>query len=124
MHAYEWLQVFKIELNFNYWVSAVSRKKKRSIIDELFGGSISGTESLGESSGSGYSISVVQTPEGTKVRAKVGKNTEVNALRKQLEQQYPNAKIEIDGGRPLIREISTRTLEEESKSGENNETEN
>ncbi|UCE57679.1 MAG: hypothetical protein JSW19_00250 [Candidatus Bathyarchaeota archaeon] len=102
----------------------MSRKKKRSIIDELFGGSISGMESLGESFGSGYSISVVQTPEGTKVRAKVGKNTEVNALRKQLEQQYPNAKIEIEGGRPLIREISTKTLEEESESGENKETEN
>lgn len=72
----------------------------------------------------GYSISVVQTPEGTKVKAKVGKNTNVNAFRRQLQQKYPNAKIEIEGGKakPLIREISTKTLTQESE--EDKETEN
>ena len=66
---------------------------------------------------SGYSISVIQTPEGTKVKAKVGKDTDVNALRKQLERQYPNAKIEIEGGKqePLIKEISTKPIKEEEK---------
>ena len=95
----------------------MSRKKKRSIIDELFRGSLfNDTESLFEKSPTtGYSISVVQTPEGTKVKAKVGKNTAANALRKQLEQQYPNAKIEIEGGKPLIREISTKTLKKKAK---------
>ena len=84
----------------------MSRKKKRSFIDELFGGTFSeDTESLGKSSGSGYSIGVVQTPEGTKVKVKVGKNTDVGAIRRQLQQQYPKAEIEIEGGRPLIREI-------------------
>lgn len=61
----------------------------------------------------GYSINVTQTPEGTKVYAKVGKDTEVNTLRRQLEQQYPGAQIEIEGGKPLIREISTKPVEEE-----------
>jgi hypothetical protein len=39
----------------------------------------------------------VQTPEGTKVRAKVGKDTDINMLKEQLQQQYPNAQIEIEG---------------------------
>jgi len=93
-------------------------KKRRSLIDELFGGSL--FEDLDklfdeEIENSGYSISVTQTPEGTKVYAKVGKNTDVNALRRQLEQQYPGAQIEIEGGRPLIREISTKSIKEEDK---------
>ena len=95
------------------------RKKKRSIIDDLFGDSIfNNAESLFDTSPtSGYSISVVQTPEGTKVKAKVGKNTDANALKKQLQRQYPNAKIEIEGGKtkPLIREISTKTLKHKNK---------
>ena len=104
----------------------MSRKKKRSIIDELFGTSIfNNTESLFDKSATtGYSISVVQTPEGTKVKAKVGKNTDTNALKKQLQQQYPNAKIEIEGGKPLIREISTKTLKHKNKNEQSNKTYN
>lgn len=97
----------------------MSRKKKRGIIDELFGGSLfDDADSLsGDFSGSGYSISIVQTPEGTKVKVKVGNNADANALKKQLEQQYPNAKIEIEGdtSKPLIREISTKTLKKEDE---------
>jgi hypothetical protein len=64
---------------------------------------------------SGYSISVVQTPDRTKVKAKIGKGTDANALRKRLQQQYPNAQIEIEGGKKesLIREISTKELKNE-----------
>ena len=71
--------------------------------------------------GSGYAISVVQTPEGIKVRAKVGKDTDVNTLRKQLQQRYPNAEVEIEGSRkePLIREISTKTLKKENENQNN-----
>jgi len=96
----------------------MSRKKRKSLIDELFGRSLfedfdsmfeKGTES------SGYSISVSQTSQGTKVHAKVGKDTDVNALRRQLEQEYPGAQIEIEGGRPLIREIETKPVEEEEE---------
>ena len=90
------------------------KKRRKSIIDELFGGSIFEERKpfFNEIPESGYSISVVQTPEGTKVRAKVGKDTDVNMLKKQLQQKYPNAEIEIEGGRkePLIREISTKSL--------------
>jgi len=99
------------------------RRRKRSIIDELFGGSMfEETETLlDELPESGYSISVVQTPEGTKVRAKVGKDTDVNALKRQLQQRYPNAQIEIEGGRnePLIREISTKALKKEDNEKQN-----
>jgi len=91
-------------------------KRKRSIIDELFGDSIfEETESFfNEFPESGYSISVTQTPEGTKVRAKIGKDADADALRRQLQQKYPNAEIEIEGGRkePLIREISTKPIKE------------
>jgi hypothetical protein len=92
----------------------MSRKKRKSLIDELFGGShLEEFDELFEKgTESGYSISVSQTPEGTKVHAKVGKGTDVNTLRRQLEQQYPGAQIEIEGGRPLNREISTKPVEE------------
>jgi len=93
------------------------RKRKRSIIDELFGSSLfDEAKVFSEFPEGGYSISVTQTPEGTKVQAKVGKDTDVNALRKQLQQQYPNAQIEIEGGKqqPMIREISTKTLKKEN----------
>jgi hypothetical protein len=100
----------------------MARKKKRSFIDELFGGSVFGEfddlfEKMGEDKEleSGYSITVSQTPQGTKVHAKVGKDTDVTTLRKQLEQKYPGAHIEIEGGKPLIREIETKPVEEEEK---------
>jgi len=98
---------------------AKREKRRKSIIDDLFGTSLSEDterffEELGES---GYSISVVQTSEGTKVKAKVSKDADVNALRKQLEKEYPNAKIEIEGGqeKPLVRELSTKTIKENNK---------
>ncbi|MEM1530735.1 MAG: hypothetical protein QXH19_04190 [Candidatus Bathyarchaeia archaeon] len=96
------------------------RKRKKSFMDEIFSGSIIdeferlfSEFSSGEVAG-GYSISVVQTPEGTVVRARVGKDVDVNELRRRLERQYQGARIEIEGGRrePLIREISTREIEE------------
>lgn len=93
------------------------RKRRKSIMDELFGDSLfkEGKTFFGELPIEGYSISIVQTPEGTKVRAKVGKDTDVDILRKQLQQKYPNAQIEIEGGRkePLIKEITTKTLKKE-----------
>jgi hypothetical protein len=95
------------------------KKRKRSIIDDLFGSSLfeESDAFFDKSSGGGYSVSVVQTPEGTKVKAKVGKDADVDALRKQLQRQYPNAQIEIEGGRkqPLIRELSTKSLKEEDE---------
>jgi len=97
-----------------------NKKRRKSIFDEIFGGSLFDdvTEVFDEFSEGGYSINVVQTPEGIKVRAKVGKNVDVNAFKKQLEQQYPNAEIEIEGGKKewLIREVSTKPLKQ--KNGE------
>jgi len=92
-------------------------KKRRSIIDEFFGGSFFDEfdeffERLErEGLESGYSIRVTQTPEGTKVYAKVGENVDVGELRRKLQSEYPNAEIVIEGGKPLIREISTKDVE-------------
>jgi hypothetical protein len=96
---------------------ALQKKRKRSIIDEMFGGSLFDDAKLpDEFPSSGYSISVVQTPEGTKVKAKVGKDTDTNALKERLQRQYPKAEIEIEGGKrePLIKEISTKALKKEN----------
>lgn len=92
---------------------AQRRKPKKGIIDEFFSGSLFNEFPL--TGNDSYSISVVQTPEGTKVKAKVGKDVDVNALKKRLQEEYPKAEIEIEGGRkePLIREISTKTMENE-----------
>ena len=101
----------------------MSHKRKRSIIDDLFGDFFDDLEaSFDDFSGSGYSISVVQTPEGTKIRVKAGKDTDVSSLKRQLQQQYPNAEIEIEGGReePLIKEVSTKSVvaeKEEKRTG-------
>ncbi|MCK4474625.1 hypothetical protein KAU30_02180 [Candidatus Bathyarchaeota archaeon] len=103
------------------------KSKRESIIDEFFGKPFFGDvetafEELSEGGGfgSGYSMNVVQTPEGTKVQVKVGKDVNVNTLRKQLQQKYPGAKIEIEGGKsePLIREISTKPIKKEKEDDE------
>ncbi|MEM2954039.1 MAG: hypothetical protein QXU21_07205 [Candidatus Bathyarchaeia archaeon] len=102
---------------------ASEKKRRRGIIDELFGGSIFDEmdeifkKFPEEEFVGGYSISVTQTPEGTKVKAKVGKDVDVNALKRRLQQQYPGAQIEIEGGRqePLIREISTKPVREDER---------
>ena len=95
------------------WKMAVKRRRRR-IIDELFGDSLFDDleSSIEDLSGTGYSISVVQTSEGTRVKVKAGKDVDVSMLKRQLQMQYPNAKIEIEGGReePLIKEISTKSL--------------
>lgn len=97
----------------------MSRKKKKrhSIFDELFGGSVFDDADFFKDPSTGYSISVVQTPQGTKVKAKVGKDSNVETVRKNLEEQYPNAEIEIEGGRkePLIRELSTKALKQDKE---------
>ena len=97
------------------WKMAVKRRR-RSIIDELFGDSLFDDleSSIEDLSGTGYSISVVQTSEGTRVKVRAGKDVDVSMLKRQLQMQYPNAKIEIEGGReePLIKEISTKSLVE------------
>ena len=88
-------------------------------MDDFFKGSLfDDTERLfDEFPETGYSINVTQTAEGTRVHARVGKDTDVNTLKRQLQQRYPNAQIEIEGGKkePLIKEISTKSLKKEDK---------
>lgn len=99
------------------------KKKRKSFIDKLFEGSLFGEsdeffEEFEKGASSGYSISVTQTPEGTKVHAKVSGDVDVSELRRRLQQQYPGAHIEIEGGKPLIREISTKPVDEEKSETE------
>lgn len=97
----------------------MKRKKRKSIFDLFFGESIFNKwDKLFETMGleGGYSISVIQTPEGTKVHVKAGENVDVAGLRRKLESRYPGAEIVIEGGKPLIQELSVREVEEEGKS--------
>ncbi len=88
-------------------------------IDELFESIEKSFERVGEGDVPeyGYSIQVTQGPKGIKVYVKAGKNVDVASLRRELERRYPGAEIHIEGGRPLIREVSSETPEgEEEKS--------
>ncbi len=95
------------------------KKRRKSIIDRFFDESLIDESNeiferfKREKIGGGYSISVTQTPEGTKVHAKVSDDRDISELRRRLHQQYPDAHIEIEGGKPLIREISTKSVGEE-----------
>lgn len=97
------------------------REKRRSLFDLFFGKSLlSDVEEIfrrleEEPLTEGYSISVTQGPEGTKVYVKAGRNTDIEALRKELQQRYPDAEIQIEGGKPLIREVSTTPSKEKEK---------
>ena len=101
------------------------RRKRRGLfdsffedIDELFESIEKSFERVGEGGVSeyGYSIQVTQGPGGTKVYVKAGRNVDVASLRRELEERYPGAEIHIEGGRPLISEISEETSKEKKKS--------
>lgn len=101
--------------NAGAWMSRKTRKK--SPFDYLFDSSLFEDvekifERMEESAGlgTGYSINVIRGPEGTKVYVKASGDTDVASLRRQLQQQYPGAEIHVEGGKPLIREISTKPL--------------
>jgi hypothetical protein len=98
------------------------KEKKKRPPHRLFGGSIfNNIEQMFKTTGNhgieggGYSIQVTQTPEGTKVYAKIGKNADQTKIRQQLEKKYPGATIQIEGGRPLIKEISTKPVKPEKE---------
>ncbi|MGQ9641989.1 MAG: hypothetical protein ACUVUF_07705 [Candidatus Bathycorpusculaceae bacterium] len=99
------------------------KKRRKSFFDKFFEGSLFDEsdeffEEFEKGMGSGYSISVTQTPEGTKVHAKVSGDVDVGELKRKLQQQYPGAHIEIEGGKPLIKEISTKPVDEEESERE------
>ena len=101
----------------------MNRKKRKSIFDLFFEESIFEKwdklfetlerETMGLEGG--YSISVIQTPEGTKVHVKAGENVDIASLRRELESRYPGAEIVIEGGKPLIQEVSVKKIKEEKK---------
>lgn len=101
-------------------------RKKKDPFEEFFGDSPFQDmkkmfeEEKGKGLGTGYSIQVTRGPQGTKVHAKAGKNMEATRLRKQLQQQYPDAEIHIEGGKPLIREVSTKPADSEEEEKEEN----
>jgi ribosomal protein L25 (general stress protein Ctc) len=65
---------------------------------------------------SGYSISVTYGSDGKPlVRVQTQGNVDKAALRSELKKKYPNAKIEGLTEKPLIKEISTKSLKPEGK---------
>lgn len=122
-------KVFRNPFQNKEWCVRVPRNRKRKDpLDEFFGESLfqdmkkmfEGLE--GGRSETGYSIQVTQGPEGTEVHAKAGKNMDVTSLRNQLQQQYPDAQIHIEGGKPLIREISTTPTKSKKEEKEERST--
>jgi len=53
----------------------------------------------------GYSISITQINGKTTIHVKADKNTNIAELKRSLKEQYPNAEIIIEGGKPMIEEI-------------------
>jgi hypothetical protein len=89
------------------------RKKEpfTSFFEEVFGNSLfeelEGLESFGE----GYSISVTSINGKTTVKVNAPKDADVNKIRRELKEKYPDAEIHIEGGRPTIRELETKEVE-------------
>ncbi|NIQ06163.1 MAG: hypothetical protein GWO20_10690 [Candidatus Korarchaeota archaeon] len=73
-------------------------KKKRSWVEKFFDEQFRGFDSLSDQGG-GYSVQVTQTPEGTVVKAQISGDMDRDKMKRQLERKYPNAKIEIEGGK-------------------------
>lgn len=63
----------------------------------------------------GYSISVMQVGNKTTVKVKADKSVDVRKLKEELRRQYPNAEIIIEGGRPIIEEVTEERVKEEKK---------
>jgi hypothetical protein len=97
----------------------MSKRKKKSIFDELFDFSIFdefeemfNEESLGES---GYYINVTQTNGKTKVYVKAGENVDIASLKEDLKRRYPGAEIIIEGEKPLLEEIKIEPIEKKEE---------
>jgi hypothetical protein len=90
----------------------MDRRKRRTIFDEFFGESVfKDLEEIFEGGfpvGGGYSISIQQIGGKTIINAKVGEGVDVEQLEKELRRKYPNAQINIEGGRPRIREVDEK----------------
>jgi len=99
----------------------MSRRKRKSIFDSFFNDSwFEEWEKMFEkfedmSIGSGYSISITQTPEGTEIHVKAGEDVDVEDLKRDLERKYPGAKIFIEGGRKAREIVEIREEEEEGE---------
>jgi len=79
-------------------------KKRKTFFDEFFEDIFEDFDF--ENLGGGYSISITQTGDKTKIHVKADKNVDVKKLRRELEQRYPGAEIYIEGGRLEIEEVS------------------
>ncbi|MGQ4916030.1 MAG: hypothetical protein ACP6IU_14960 [Candidatus Asgardarchaeia archaeon] len=87
----------------------VKKKRPKSFFDEIFGSFFSDFDSLfekGFTGSSGYSIQVTYTNEGPVVRAKIYGDADKDAIKAQLQQEYPNAKIIIEDESGKIEELS------------------
>jgi hypothetical protein len=102
-------------------VKELEKRRRRSLFDEFFSPFESFEGFFSEFSsgsfaeaGSGYSINVTQIDGKTKVLVRASKDMDVTELKQHLKEQYPNAEIVVEGGRPLIEEIKEYPKEEEA----------
>ncbi|MFP3191162.1 MAG: hypothetical protein RXR31_07525 [Thermoproteota archaeon] len=86
-------------------------RKRKSLFDELFEDFFSDEFSNLSSFGGGYSISITQSGGKTVIHVKADRNTDVQKLRKELEEQYPGAEIYIEGGKITLEEIGSESKE-------------
>lgn len=63
----------------------------------------------------GYSVRVTQTSEGTTVKASLSDQMDREKIRKELEMKYPNAKIEIKGGKKSKKQFKVKERKKISK---------
>ena len=86
-------------------------KKRKTFFDEFFEDIFEDFDF--ENLGGGYSISITQTGDKTKIHVKADKNVDVKKLRRELEQRYPGAEIYIEGGKLEIEEIGKEIKSED-----------
>jgi len=106
------------------------KKKKRGFFDSFFDfgeEDFLSSDDL-QSGGSGYSISVTYDERGKPVvQVKIRGEVDVNELRRDLKERYPDAKIEGLNEKPLIRVIGEdkepekKTKERKSKKSKKDE---
>jgi len=99
----------------------LDRRKKRGFFDDIFEEfermleegfeEFKGFEKLLSEHG-GYTIHIEYKGDKPIIHAKLSGDIDPIKFRKQLKEQYPEAEIVIEGGKPLIEEVHEESKEE------------
>jgi len=99
------------------------KKRPRSLFEAIMGDFFSDIESIfekgfeeGFEGSTGYSVQVTYSGDKPIVRVKAFGNVDKSALKSQLQQQYPGAKIIIEDEKGRVEEVSLiKEISEEEK---------